>query len=233
MEPYRASISSFFGWAVENDIIPTNPATKIPKKKFRKTTDDELRAQPILLDDLRGLWNNHREYHIRDRCLWVMLYETAARANEILSLNVEDLDLANKEAVVQGKGDLPRYVAWASPTARLLPRIVEGRKKGPLFLTHRRPQSHKLPAEPDVCPETGRARLSYNSALGIFKNASGDKTLHKLRHSSLTHKAEKGEDTATLKAKSGHISLRSLERYINPSRTVVKEMTNRHDPNKR
>jgi integrase len=30
---------------------------------------------------------------LRERTLWRMLYETAARAVEVLALNVEDLDL--------------------------------------------------------------------------------------------------------------------------------------------
>ena len=33
---------------------------------------------------------------LRDKTLWQMLYETAARAHEILALDVADLDLANR-----------------------------------------------------------------------------------------------------------------------------------------
>jgi len=57
--------------------------------------------------------------------------------------------------------------------------------------------------------------------------------LHQLRHSRLTHLAAGGESAPMLKAKSRHTSLRSLEPYINPSRQDVKDMTNRHDPNRR
>lgn len=35
-----------------------------------------------------------REVHLREKTLRRMLYETAARAEEILGLNIEDLDLA-------------------------------------------------------------------------------------------------------------------------------------------
>jgi integrase len=41
---------------------------------------------------------------IREKALWRLLYETAARASEVLSLNVEDLDLENRRAVVRSKG---------------------------------------------------------------------------------------------------------------------------------
>nr|WTB28397.1 hypothetical protein OG781_01340 [Streptomyces sp. NBC_00830]WTB35685.1 hypothetical protein OG781_45240 [Streptomyces sp. NBC_00830] len=35
-----------------------------------------------------------REVHLREKTLWRMLYETAGRSEEILSVNIEDLDLA-------------------------------------------------------------------------------------------------------------------------------------------
>ena len=52
-----------------------------------------------------------------------MLYETAARAGDILALNVEDLDLPRKRAVIIGKGGHKEYVFWASGAARLLSRM--------------------------------------------------------------------------------------------------------------
>jgi integrase len=45
-----------------------------------------------------------RDVPMRERTLWRLLHETAARANEVLCLDVEDLDLANRRARVQSKG---------------------------------------------------------------------------------------------------------------------------------
>ncbi|MEU3625982.1 tyrosine-type recombinase/integrase [Amycolatopsis coloradensis] len=44
--------------------------------------------------------------------LWALLYETTARADEILALNVEDLDLRNSRAGVIRKGSAPDIVTW-------------------------------------------------------------------------------------------------------------------------
>lgn len=55
----------------------------------------------------------------------------------------------------------------------------------------------------------GRARLSYQQAAALFSEASGGATLHQLRHSALTHEAEKGTGTPMLIARSGHTSVRS------------------------
>ena len=50
-----------------------------------------------------------------------MLYETAARASEILALDVEDLDLKQRRAPVRSKGGDTEFVYWDIGTAHLLP----------------------------------------------------------------------------------------------------------------
>jgi integrase/recombinase XerD len=113
-------------------------------------------------------------------------------------------------------------VHYQSGAAQLLPRLLAGRKCGPVFLSDR-----KAPARTpslDVCPVTGRARLSYRRAAELFTAATaqldpagGGWTLHQLRHSALTHEAEEGTSTPMLLSRSRHASARSLERYARPS----------------
>jgi integrase len=45
---------------------------------------------------------SRRDIPLRGKTLWRMLYETAARASEILALNVEDLDLERRRAPTSG-----------------------------------------------------------------------------------------------------------------------------------
>jgi integrase len=45
-----------------------------------------------------------RDLARRERTLWRLLYETAARADELLALDVEDLDLTNRRARLPSKG---------------------------------------------------------------------------------------------------------------------------------
>ena len=65
---------------------------------------------------------------IPERTLWWMLYETAARSAEVLRLDVEDLDLPNRRAKVRRKGGAIDVIVWQTGTARLLPRLLKGRK---------------------------------------------------------------------------------------------------------
>ncbi|MEU1522730.1 site-specific integrase [Nocardia rhamnosiphila] len=186
-----------------------------------------------------------REIHVRDKTLWRMLYETCARAKELLQINIEDLDIAARCAPVKSKGAKPRIrrrgathhehvlenVYWDAGTARLLPRLISGRTNGPVFLGHRRPGPGKYLAERDVCPDTGRARLSYDQARDLLDAATavdgpgtgGD--LHELRHSGLTHLGESGASLLELMAKSRHRKAENLRRYFKPSPQAMRELT--------
>jgi integrase len=114
-----------------------------------------------------------REVPLREKTLWRMLYETCARAEEILGINVEELDLAGYRAPVKAKGAAVRCrggraregfaletIYWDAGTARLLPRLLRSRTRGPVFVTRRRPGLGQAVSPRDVCSDTGLARLS-------------------------------------------------------------------------
>ncbi len=133
---------------------------------------------------------------------------------------------------------------WQTGTALLLPRLLAGRREGPAFLTARRPA--RPVATGDLCPVTGRARLSYRRAEETFELATRPLanpvatleeleeaqgwTLHQLRHSLLTHEAEDGTNTPMLLARSRHASVRSLERYARPGPEAVARHVAQSDP---
>jgi integrase/recombinase XerD len=190
------------------------------------------RTQAIPLPELEQLWRRE-DVAMREKALWRLLYETAARASEALSINVEDLDLGNKRARVRSKGGDTDWRHFQSGSARLLPRLIGRRTRGPLFLAERRPVPARAPATVDRCPETGRGRLSYRRAEALFREASGGWTLHQLRHSALTPPRRAEREPPLLMAKSRHASLRSLQRYTHPGAEAVAAMTAATDPARR
>jgi integrase len=165
---------------------------------------------------------------IREKTLWTMLYESAARSSELLRLDVGELDMPNRKARVQRKGGAVDVVTWRTGTARLLPRMLRGRRTGPVFLTERRARVELPPC--DIDPASGRARLSYRQAEAVFSEMSGGKTLHQWRHAALTHAAEDGASTSTLLAYSGHTSVVSLARYARVSPEALGQWQARRDP---
>jgi len=165
---------------------------------------------------------------VRDRGLWSMLYATAARAEEILTMDVERLDRRNRIGEVTRKGGLTDRVTWDVRTARLISALLRERTRGPLFVTERAAKGGRHgEIRPGDLTDDGRGRLGYRQALDRFATATaelpgGPWTLHDLRHSALTHLAEDGMDVTMLMVKSGHRDIRSLAIYTKPSIEAVR-----------
>ncbi|MEE1806166.1 tyrosine-type recombinase/integrase [Streptomyces sp. BE133] len=225
------------GWWQAQGWIEADPTIGIER---RPAPPDLTKA--LSKPQITALWQ--LDPSVREKTFWKLLYESAARADEILCLNIEELFPADKRGRVVSKGGAIEWIHWQSGTAQLLPRLIAGRTHGPLFLTDRKAPD-RTPAL-DICPVTGRARLSYRRAEEISEKSTrllanplarpeavGELegwTLHRLRHSALPHDAEDGTSTPMLLARSRHASARSLERYARPGVDAVVQHVASRDP---
>jgi integrase/recombinase XerD len=219
-----ATLRAAVGWWRRRGWLAVDPTGDLERHRVQV---DRTRA--LTRGQLERLFAR-RDLPLRERTLWRLLYETAARANELLALDVADLDLANRRAPVHSKGGAVEWVFWQTGSAQLLPRLLAGRTSGPVFLGDRRPT--RAVAGLDLDPASGRARLSYRRAAELFRVRTGW-TLHQLRHSALTHAAEDGTNLPLLLARSRHASVRSLERYARPGPEAVARHLAETDPARR
>src|SRR5664280_296078 len=68
----------------------TSPATGLERRRPRSDRAAPARARAIPTPELLAFLD--ADHPVRERTLWWRLYETAARAGEVLALNVADLD---------------------------------------------------------------------------------------------------------------------------------------------
>jgi len=99
---------------------------------------------------------------LREKALWQLLADTGAPAETVLALDAYAVDLSAGRARIAGAGVLE----WSSCSSELLSWLLAGRRHGPVFLTDRRASPGTSPA--DVCPLSGRGRMSYRRAAEIF-----------------------------------------------------------------
>ncbi|KUN57203.1 hypothetical protein AQJ46_48390 [Streptomyces canus] len=125
-------------------------------------------GRPLAENQIAALWR--LDFSLREKTFWKMLYESAARADEVLCLNVEDLYPQDKRGKITAKGGATEWIHWQSGTAQLLPRLIARRTRGPLFLTDRKAPAGT--ATLDVCEETSRARLFYRRGEEIFEEST-------------------------------------------------------------
>ncbi|MFE7464567.1 hypothetical protein ACFU6R_10730 [Streptomyces sp. NPDC057499] len=132
------AVLSWTGWCAERGY--DGPAVPAWAKRLPPPDSDTPVRSKMAIDRLIA----RRDVHPREKTLWRMLYETCARSEEILDVNIEDLDLAGRRAPVKSKGAKPKVrrrgtvradyvletVFWDAGTARLLPRLLKGRTLG-------------------------------------------------------------------------------------------------------
>jgi hypothetical protein len=124
----RAAVGSWLSWC---DTTKRWPAPTLPPDCERHAEHaDHTSDLPKRAID-RQL--SRRDIPLREKTLWRMLYETAARASEILALDVEQLDLANRRSPCAPKAARPNgctgvpaprtssHASSASPTAPAAP----------------------------------------------------------------------------------------------------------------
>jgi integrase/recombinase XerC/integrase/recombinase XerD len=231
----RGAVGAWLGYCKGQGWVPSAD-TLMAAVESRKLAPDRTRA--LSKADVERLLTSDK-HSLRDRTLWRMLYETAARSAEVLALNVEDLDRANKRARVRRKGGAQDVIVWQTKTARLLSDMLGKRETGPVFVTDRKGKGwakghiHSADLDPD-----GHARLSYRQAEDDFKAATEATlgraaTVHQLRHSALTHDAERGTSTSMLMGRSGHTSVRSLAKYARVSAEAIQRHQEATDPARR
>lgn len=171
---HRSAVRSFAAWASLDDL-----AAGLERRAGSRPGS---RSRALAGAQLDALWSRG-DLPLRERTLWCLLHESAAGVKAVLALDVEDLDLDDRRART-GRG----WVSWRSRTAVLLPRLLADRTRGPVFLSDRRPGPARAPAPADLCPDTGRRRLSYERAEYLFKEstrsldpARNGYTLHQLK----------------------------------------------------
>ena len=102
---HLSALRSALAWWAEAGWLDGDPTAGWARPKVQVDTTRALtRAQ------VAALWR--LDVPLRDKALWRMLYETAARAEEILGLDVPDLDLPGKRGRVISKGGTTDWVHW-------------------------------------------------------------------------------------------------------------------------
>jgi integrase/recombinase XerD len=196
-------------------LYPTAPGRKLP----HMLSADEVRkllAQP----EERGALG------VRDRAMLELLYGTGLRVSELVSLQIQQIDLQGNYLTVRGKGSKVRAVPfgqWARETLlRYLrearPRLLKGRTSSFLFMTRS--------GKPLTRQGFWKLIRGHALAAGIEKRV----TPHTLRHSFATHLLEGGADLRSVQSMLGHADISTTQIYTHVDGPRLKRIHRQYHP---
>lgn len=218
-----ASLKSLYSYLLEKRIVPSNPAKVVTLDKVERKLPQILTSKEVELfleqpdpRDAKGC---------RDKAMLELLYATGIRVTELISLNLEHLNLsAGFLRCVDRKKEriIPLY-----PTAvRALADYIE----------HVRPQLIEQPDERALFVNMNGSRMSrqgfwkiikhYQELAGIQKEI----TPHTLRHSFAAHLLENGADLHSIQEMLGHADISSTQVYTLVINQKLKAVYNKAHP---
>ena len=202
-----ASMRSFYQYCLKNKIIAIDPTENIQSPKIEKKAPCVLTTQEVELlleqptdTDLKG---------IRDRAMLEFAYATGMRVTEIISLNVEDVNL-EEEFVTCKNGSKKREI----PLGKLALNSVKE------YLSKAREVLVKSDREKALFVNLNGKRLTRQGFWKIIKyyqeqaHIDKDITPHTLRHSFATHLLQNGAELKAIQNMLGHSDISSTQVYM-------------------
>ena len=193
---HYGTLGNFFGWLVRQEELEYSPMSKVDRKKL-----GERLPRPMTSAQIDAFFGRIEDR--RDRALFSLLYGSGVRVSEALSLDIEDLNLAEGTFRVIGKGDRERVGYLSEETIERIRRYLRERgrpRSGALFVSR-------------------QGRLSYQMAYRLFRQyadglaENGQRlTIHQLRHTFGSERTGQ-MDTLVLRDLMGHRSLRTTLHY--------------------
>ena len=202
-----ASIRSFYQYETKNKTVEKDPTEGIQSPKIEKRVPSVLTSSEVALlleqpknVDLKGT---------RDKAMLEFAYATGMRVTEIISLNVEDVNLETGYATCKN-GKKERTVPIGNMSLKALKDYV----------LNARPTMIKDENEKALFVNVNGKRLTRQGFWKIIKyykeqaHIDKDITPHVLRHSFATHLLQNGADLKSIQTMLGHSDILSTQIYM-------------------
>ena len=223
-----ASIRALFRSLREHGLIEQNPADLLATPRRGSHLPQVLKAPEVarLLDGIPS-GGGSGPLEVRDRALFELAYACGLRAEEIVSLNVEDVDHEAEQLRVEGKGSKTRFVPAGEIALAALRHYLERARPA---LVQPQPTA---PGSGGQVPQAGQ-RADDRRALFLSRSGrrlgtsdvrrrlrtwvgrvgvAGGISPHTLRHSFATHLLDGGADLRTIQELLGHSSISTTQVY--------------------
>ena len=218
-----ASLKCLFNHLISMGQSETNPAINITFEKDEKKLPQILTSKEVELLLEQPKCVDAKGY--RDRAMLELLYATGIRVTELISLNVEDVNLAAGVIRCFGKNK-----------ERLIPLYPAAIKAISEYVVEVRGGMIAVPDEPALFVNMNGERMSrqgFWKIIKLYQEKAGikkDITPHTLRHSFAAHLLENGADLRSIQEMLGHADISSTQIYAHLVKKQLKDVYNKAHP---
>lgn len=201
-----AALKSFYTYLISIRAVQVNPAKGFSPSRVERKLPAILSNREVDLfleqpdpSDSKGC---------RDKAMLELLYATGIRVSELISLDVQDLNLSASFLRCRGRGK-----------ERVVPLYKGAVRAMAAYINDVRPQLLENPGETALFVNMNGERMSrqgfwkivkcYQDKAGIHK----DITPHTLRHSFAAHLLENGADLKSIQEMLGHADISATQIY--------------------
>ena len=220
------SLKQFFRFLLTEKVITGDPMRNTVSPKPAKTLPHTLslsEVETLLREPEKG----KSEKALRDRAMLEVLYATGVRVSELVSLELNRVNLDHGYVITLGKGSKERIVPIGNAAIRKTrdylsdarPKLLRGRSSEYLFVTSR--TASKMSRQ-----RFWRIIKDYALAAGIHSHI----TPHVLRHSFATHLLERGADLRAIQAMLGHSDISTTQIYTYVEKERLKRIHKKSHP---
>ena len=210
------SIRTFFDYLMKEKIIDVNPCEKIESPKLRKTLPKTLNEEEVnkLLDI-----TPKTALDWRNKAMLELMYGTGIRVSELVSLELNDINLTDNYVRIFGKGKKERIVPINDIATNVIKKYINEYRFSLLkgYLTDKVFISSY---------GKGMTRQGFFKVLKKIAKEKGikkDFSPHTLRHSFATHLLEHGADLRAIGEMLGHENIKTTQIYTHVSNNKVKK----------
>lgn len=218
-----ASLRSFYQYLHRTKVVAEDPTLSLESPKIERKLPKVLTSEQVELlleqpkcTDLKGY---------RDKAMLELVYATGIRVTELISLNIDDVDLENKTIRCVGKNK-ERIIPMGSLAINALRDYVE-KSRNVLI---------KDDKDPALFININGQRLTRQGFWKIIKqyktqaNIDVDITPHTLRHSFAVHLLENGAELRAIQEMLGHSDISSTQVYAQMGQSRIKDVYSKTHP---